>query len=192
LAGCASPVPQTSPDSPPPLPTEQKVAKQLAQPLAAPVFNPGQHPIGIEWDALVDPFIAGYRVYWGTGSKTYTQSTNVPGRLTTNAVVYPLNTGTTYYFAATSYTSNALESVYSGEITYTARPDPPVLHAPVYTVSADGPYDWYVSRDMMNWELFARTDLNQITVPAESEGNLFLKAATPSQQLKLRIARSPQ
>jgi hypothetical protein len=60
--------------------------------------------------------IAGYRIYRGGASGTYTNTIDV-GNVTT-ATVSGLTEGATYYFAATAYDTSALESDFSNEISY--------------------------------------------------------------------------
>lgn len=76
--------------------------------------------------------LAGYKIHYGTASKTYTVAVNVGkpelvnGRVA--ATVTGLNDGTTYYFAATAYDSTGTESGYSEEVVYTTAQ---ALPAPV-------------------------------------------------------------
>lgn len=71
----------------------------------------------LAWDATGDPLVAGYRIYYGGISRTYTNSIDVGN--VTEAVVTGLSPGVTYYFAATTYYSSGDESDYSNETTYT-------------------------------------------------------------------------
>jgi hypothetical protein len=63
------------------------------------------------------PGAAGYRIYTGTASRNYTSMLDVGP--STTATVGNLRAGTTYFFAATDYDTNQLESAYSAEISYT-------------------------------------------------------------------------
>lgn len=68
--------------------------------------------------------LAGYKVYYGTGSGDYTESVDAG-----NTVVYEVGNlaeGGTYYFAATAYDSAGNESRYSEEISKTFTGDDPV------------------------------------------------------------------
>jgi len=78
--------------------------------------------------------IAGYRVYYGTSSGSYSQTINVGS--TTTATVWNLAPGKTYYFVVTDYNSLGLESGASNEVstiasfnntTRTGSPTYPVL-----------------------------------------------------------------
>jgi len=58
--------------------------------------------------------LAGYRIYYGLTSKTYTQTIDVGN--TTSHVMSNLLDGVTYYFAVTAYNSVGSESGYSNEV----------------------------------------------------------------------------
>ena len=63
--------------------------------------------VDLIWDPPdIEP--AGYKVYYGTASASYTQSVDV-GK-TTSAVITGLEEGNTYYFSATAYYDNEPES----------------------------------------------------------------------------------
>ena len=66
------------------------------------------------WDPGVPAAnIAGYFIYYGVSSRSYTNRLDVG--LQTTGVVSNLVAGRTYYFATTAYTSSGLESDYSSE-----------------------------------------------------------------------------
>lgn len=62
--------------------------------------------------ALAD--LAGYRVYYGTGTGQYSNSVDIGN--STTCVIENLSTGNTYYFVVTSYDSSGNESEPSNEI----------------------------------------------------------------------------
>jgi hypothetical protein len=67
---------------------------------------------------VVDPNLAGYRIYYGTSTGVYSQSYGSglnAGNITTYAVT-GLNRGTRYYFAATAYDTMGHESGFSNEV----------------------------------------------------------------------------
>ena len=68
----------------------------------------------LAWDAVADPNVAGYRVYYGTAPGTYPDFVDVAKNVTTVSVT-GLSSGTTYYFAATTRDSSN-ESVFSNEV----------------------------------------------------------------------------
>src|SRR5512136_1446198 len=72
--------------------------------------------IRLAWDANSEPDLAGYKVYYGTASRSYGTPVNV-GNVTTYTVT-GLTTGQAYYLAVTAYdnASPANESTYSTEV----------------------------------------------------------------------------
>jgi hypothetical protein len=70
--------------------------------------------VTLAWDPSASSGIAGYKLYSGVASRNYTNSANA-GSATTLTVsnLVPRNT---YYFAATAYDTNGIESDYSGEV----------------------------------------------------------------------------
>jgi hypothetical protein len=72
----------------------------------------------LAWDAVTDPTLSGYRIYYGTTPGTYLQSVgqglNV-GKATTFTVT-GLSSRTRYYFTATAYDTLNNESTYSNEV----------------------------------------------------------------------------
>jgi hypothetical protein len=85
--------------------------------------------ITLAWDPSPDPTVVGYKVYWGVTSRSYTNSLSA-GSATT-LTVSNLVIGTPYYFAATAYDTNGIESDYSAEASGSiALPNqPPTLNA---------------------------------------------------------------
>lgn len=80
-----------------------------------PIGSRGQTKLA--WDASPDASVRGYRVYWGAASRTYTNSLDAKSNLM--ATVSGLVEGITYYFAATAYDGDRVESVFSNEATNT-------------------------------------------------------------------------
>lgn len=70
--------------------------------------------VTLEWGASSGPGVAGYKVYYGTQSRTYPNVFDVGN--TTRYTVTGLQEGTTYYFAVTAYNLSRLESAYSTEV----------------------------------------------------------------------------
>jgi fibronectin type 3 domain-containing protein len=66
-----------------------------------------------------DARVVGYRVYFGTASRSYAQSagTGLNAGANTTYTVTNLGTGKTYYFAVTAVDSAGAESAYSAEAT---------------------------------------------------------------------------
>ena len=74
--------------------------------------------VTLAWNPSADPNLAGYRIYQGAASHTYTNVIQV-GPLT-NATLSALKQGATYFFAVTAYDNIGLESAFSNEISYSA------------------------------------------------------------------------
>ena len=77
----------------------------------------GQSSVTLAWDPSPGSAIAGYRLYEGAASRTYT-NVIAAGKVTSNTVS-SLVGGATYFFAVTAYDTNGLESDFSSEISYT-------------------------------------------------------------------------
>ena len=73
--------------------------------------------VTLAWDANSETNVAGYIVYYGTTSSNYTCTTNVGNQ--TTATLSGLSVGTIYYFSATAYDQDGLESDFAPEINYT-------------------------------------------------------------------------
>lgn len=73
--------------------------------------------VTLGWDPASDPMVAGYNVYIGGASRSYTNLVDAGD--TTSVTISNLAPGSTYYFAATTYTVSGLESDYSAEAIYT-------------------------------------------------------------------------
>jgi len=75
--------------------------------------------IRLAWDPNTNPDLAGYRIYYGTASGSYTASVDVGNK--TSYTITGLNQGQTYYLALTAYNTSGSESGYSGEVSGVAR-----------------------------------------------------------------------
>jgi len=119
--------------------------------------------ITLGWDASSTTDIAGYRIYVGGSSLTYTNSVAVGD--VTSGTVSNLVAGLTYYFAVTAYDVVGLESPFSGQIIYTI----PVVSATVartqlkrtgarqFLLTGTSPagyvYSVLASKDLKTWTL---------------------------------------
>lgn len=72
--------------------------------------------VTVAWNPSSDSTVKGYKLYWGTQTGQYALLADVGG--STNEVVSNLQAGSTYYFAATSYNAQGVESIYSNEASY--------------------------------------------------------------------------
>jgi fibronectin type 3 domain-containing protein len=70
----------------------------------------------LTWNANTDSDLAGYKVYQGTSSGTYTAPVGTIPKGTTSYTVTGLQTGTTYFFIITAYDSAGNESLHSNEV----------------------------------------------------------------------------
>jgi len=78
-------------------------------------------PVTLEWDAVIDESLVGYRLYYGLGPGTYLQAPG-EGLSVGNVPTFTLTglcSGTTYYFGVTAYDTANNESDYSNEISTT-------------------------------------------------------------------------
>ena len=122
-----------------------------------------QENVTLGWDPSSSQTIAGYRIYVGGSSLSYTNSVSV-GKVV-SGTVSNLVAGKTYYFAVTAFDVVGLESPYSGQITYTippltntgARLTSKRLSATQFQVSGTAPagyiYSVYASKDLKTWTL---------------------------------------
>lgn len=70
----------------------------------------------LSWNANLEKDLAGYKIYYGNASRTYSTDVNV-GNVTTYTI-YNLIEGKAYFFAATAYDFTGNESGYSNEVSY--------------------------------------------------------------------------
>lgn len=79
--------------------------------------QPASYNLNLAWVACADPTVAGYNIYYGGRSGTYTNTIGVGNG--TNATVTGLVFGVPYYFAAKSYNGQGVQSPFSNEVTNT-------------------------------------------------------------------------
>jgi hypothetical protein len=80
----------------------------------SPAFATGN--VTLAWNACTGSNIAGYNIYYGGACGTYTNK--ICAGTSTNVIVSGLVEGTTYYFAATTYSASGTESPFSSEMSY--------------------------------------------------------------------------
>jgi hypothetical protein len=78
----------------------------------------------LAWDASPCGCGAGYRLYYGTNTRSYQFVTNT-GLMLTQSVVLPH--GGRWFFAATAVGTNGLESDFSNEVSWESKPTAPVM-----------------------------------------------------------------
>src|SRR5256886_2562970 len=79
--------------------------------------------VTLTWNADLDPNVVGYRLYSGTTTGVYTQTTEVGSAV--SASVSNLAGGKTYFFVVTAYNAAAVESGPSNEVSYLAPTSTP-------------------------------------------------------------------
>jgi hypothetical protein len=84
-------------------------------------ISPGQS-VTLAWNQSTDPTVAGYNLYYGEAGGALTNE--ISAGTATSVTISGLTPGTTYYFAATTYTFSGVESGFSSEASYTV-PTPP-------------------------------------------------------------------
>jgi hypothetical protein len=92
--------------------------------LSAPNAHSAQ--VNLAWDASTDPNVVGYKVYYGTSSRSYQAVIDV-GKSST-CTISNLAEGVTYYLAATGYDTSGAESDFSNEAVFS--PSPPTDTTP--------------------------------------------------------------
>lgn len=98
----------------------------LLVPLAAAAMRLAADSVILVWDPNTEPFLGGYRVYYGTQSRFYGFDVRDVG-LSTTCRVDTLSPGRVYYFAATAYSTNGLESDFSEEVSWMTSNTVPTL-----------------------------------------------------------------
>lgn len=106
--------------------------------LAAQIVPAMAGTITLDWDPITSPDLAGYRIYTGTASGSYSQTSDV-GAAATTQTIGGLNDCTTYYLAMKSVATDGSESAsFSQEVVGFTRPSlslvQPGLVAPGSTV----------------------------------------------------------
>ncbi len=71
------------------------------------------------WDKSTEPAVVGYKIYYGTATRNYTQSVKITSPNITICTIINLLDGQKYYFAATTYNAELIESDYSAEVSCT-------------------------------------------------------------------------
>ena len=82
--------------------------------------------VTLAWDASPSPDVVGYRLHFGTNSGSYGYVASV-GLVRTQTVVVP-HTGR-WFFAATAVDANGVESDFSNQVQWEAKPIAPVVQS---------------------------------------------------------------
>jgi hypothetical protein len=91
--------------------------------------------VGLAWDPSPDSNVTGYAILYGTNSGSYKIRVDV-GNQTNVTIQLPTN-GVTYFFVATAYTINGVESLPSNEVNYTSTNSTPPLTNSIPTAPTD-------------------------------------------------------
>lgn len=87
----------------------------FSQAHAAPEVNGGGRA-RFSWEAVNDPIVSGYRIYWGTASRAYPVTVDAGNN--TEVIASGFLQGVKYYSACTAYAATGEESDYSEEIEF--------------------------------------------------------------------------
>ena len=87
-----------------------------------------QANVTLTWTPSTNPIVAGFNIYYGGTSGVYTNKTNAG--TTTSLTISNLLNGSTYYFAASTYSTAGAESALSGEVSYTVPTTPAAVNQP--------------------------------------------------------------
>jgi hypothetical protein len=133
--------------------------------------------VTLAWDASASTNVVGYRLYYGTNSGSYQYVTNT-GLMLTQSVVLPH--GGRWFFAATAYDRNGLESDFSSEVVFESKPVPPVMAgkpwvrlAPVFGRSTNqvawgsvtGEASWFPATNRVEFFRVDRLLMERVMVP---------------------------
>ena len=84
----------------------------------------GAERLTLAWDPSPSADVVGYRLYYGTNTRSYQFVTNA-GLVLTQSVVLPWRGR--WFFAATAYSTNGLETDFSSEVSWESKPLPPAM-----------------------------------------------------------------
>ena len=84
----------------------------------------GAERLTLAWDPSPSADVVGYRLYYGTNTRSYQFVTNAALNLT-QSVVLPYRGR--WFSAATAYDTNGLESDFSSEVSWESKPLPPAM-----------------------------------------------------------------
>ena len=130
--------------------------------------------VTLAWDLSSSPDIAGYRLYSGTTSGVYSQTSELGNA--TSTLVSNLVTGKTYFFVVTAYNTMGVESAPSNEVSHLAPP----TTGPGQMVSPAPGSTFTSSSVTLNWSAGSATDLSSERWPKiDIDDSLRLLAFPP-------------
>ena len=101
---------------------------------------PDTGKVVISWNRNTEPDLAGYKVYWGTKSREYSNVVDVG--LDTFKVITGLKFFTNYFFAITAYDTIPNESDFSQEVSIILSPPPDTTYYLLGDYNKDGIVDF--------------------------------------------------
>jgi sulfur relay (sulfurtransferase) complex TusBCD TusD component (DsrE family) len=128
--------------------------------------------VTLVWDPSTSTNIAGYKVYYGPASRTYTNTLMVGNA--TGTTISNLITGATYYFTATAYDTFNLESDFSNEVGYTNV----VLEPPIITLTSPANNSAFTAPATISLAANATANGHAITKVQFYSGTIFLGEGT--------------
>ena len=140
----------------------------------------------VRWDPNTEPDLMGYKVYWGTSPRNYTNVGNAYND--TSYTVSNLQEGVQYYFAVTAYDTANNESDFSIEVSYTVQfkdLDPPEISSVILvsTTELDLTYNENVEESsavaLDNYQINNGITINSITL--DSNKRIVHIKTTPHQ-----------
>jgi len=137
----------------------------------------GAERLTLAWDPSPSAGVSGYRLYYGTNTRSYPFVTNA-GLVLTQSVVLPWRGR--WFFAATAYSTNGLESDFSSEVSWESKPLPPAMAgeawvrgAPVFGRSTNlaawgsvtGEATWFPATNSMEFFRVNRLLMERVMAP---------------------------
>jgi Fibronectin type III domain len=152
--------------------------------------------IPLAWNPSVDSYVAGYKIYYGTTSHVYTYSDDVGN--VTNTTINGLSQNTTYYFAATSYDANGVESVFSNETNLLVYPT--TAEIPIPNAYVNGQFAFAIPgitnvvsgvTNYLNYQYVVQASTNLVDwVPMQTNTAPFTFVDTNASQFSQRFYRA--
>jgi hypothetical protein len=147
-------------------------------------FAQSPSAVTLAWNPSLASGIAGYNLYTGVASQTYTNMVSLGN--VTNSVLSGLVTGTTYFFSVTAVDAAGLESQFSNEISYSVPTNivssssngPPVLPPPNSPPVVSG-----VANQTINVNTTAGPLAFMISDPVTLASNLVVSASSSNPTL---------
>lgn len=124
----------------------------------------GSQDVALAWDPSADPIVAGYAIYYGTNSGSYTFRFDAGGNTAT--AIPGLTEGVTYYFVVTAYDQQGNESDPSNEVVYvvpgvlflTPGTNPGDPMRIIFPVAFPHWYELQATGDLQSWTTIWQTD----------------------------------